>query len=99
MDKFVKLTKPEPTAKSKTRHHPYISHQDLLKEKCTAPRPIGDVFRTASTGHQVSLGVKNRSTTYFASRNVKLAAQFNRPTSLLTDSTSSTTPNHDTEIF
>jgi len=101
MDKFVKPTKPDSTAKSKsstTRHHPYKSQQDLLKEKCTAPRPIGNVFTSSSTGHQVSQGAGGRSTTYFASRNVKLASQFKRPTSPLTDV--ATTPNRgDAEIF
>src|SRR5277367_6928221 len=100
MDKFVKSTKPNSTAKSQsstTRHHPYKSQQGLVKEKCTVPRPIGNIFTSSSTGHQVSQGAGGRSTTYFASRNLKLASQFKRPTSPLTDST--TTSNRDAEIF
>lgn len=83
MEQFLKPIKgPDvPTAKStELRAHPYKSKQDLLKEKCCAPRPMGNVFTSSSTGHQVSQGKGGRSTSYFASRNLKLARQFKQPT-------------------
>jgi hypothetical protein len=79
MDAFVKPIKPASTAKTKStnqRPHPYKSHADLLKEKCCVPRPIGNICDTSSsTGHQVSQG-PGKATSYFRSRNVKLAQQF-----------------------
>jgi hypothetical protein len=90
MDRFVKPIKStsSTTTKSKmsiTRNHPYKSRQDLLKEKCCAPRSVGDICTFSSTGHQVSQGPGSRSTSYFQSRNLKLACQFNQPS---TDATS-----------
>jgi len=88
MDRFVKPIKStsSTTTKSKTsttRNHPYKSRQDLVKEKCCTPRSVGN-STSSSTGHQVSQGPGGRSTSYFQSRNLKLASQFNQP---LTDTT------------
>ena len=90
MDRFVKPIKStsSTTTKSKTsttRNHPYKSRQDLLKEKCCAPRPVGNIFTSSSTGHQVPQGPGGRSTSYFHSRNLKLACQFNRPSTDITN--------------
>jgi twin BRCT domain len=81
MDKFVKSTKLSSGEKSELSvkgGRPYKSRADLLKEKCCAPRPVGNIFTSSSTGHQVSHG-PGRATSYFQSRNLKLAHQFNTP--------------------
>jgi hypothetical protein len=94
MDQFLKPIKPviPTTNKSKsTRCHPYKSKEDLLKEICCATRPVGNIFTSSITGHQVSQG-PGRSTSYFQSRNQKLASQFSRPTSPLSDTTTNTPP-------
>jgi twin BRCT domain len=80
MDAFVKPIKPASTAKTKSttqRPHPYKSHADQIKEKCCVPRPIGNIYTSSSTGHQVSQG-PGKAAPYFHSRNAKLAQQFKR---------------------
>jgi hypothetical protein len=79
MDDFVKPTKIISSVKAKTtasRTHPYKPDSDQIKDICCYPReqlPLGAIFTSAITGHQVS--EKARSTSYFASRNAKLAVQ------------------------
>jgi hypothetical protein len=80
MDAFVKPIKPASTAKTKSttqRRQPHQSHANQLKEICCVPRPIGNVYTFPSTGHQVSQG-QSKATSYFHSRNAKLAQQFKR---------------------
>src|SRR5437762_13779503 len=89
MDRFVKPIRSTYSTKTKsksstTRNHPYKSRQDLLKEKCCTPRLVGNIFTSSNTGHQVPQGPGGRSTSYFQTRNSKLASQFNQP---LTDTT------------
>src|SRR5438477_1673947 len=81
MDHFMKPIKPATnTSKSTSTHrsHPYKSKLDLLKEKCYTPRPVGNIFNSSITGHQVSQGAGGRATSYFVSRNMKLARQFSQ---------------------
>jgi twin BRCT domain len=81
MDRFLKPVKPAGNPSKSTsgnRPHPYKSKEDLLKEKCCTPRPMGNVFTSSCTGHQVSQGSGGRATSYFVSRNMKLARQFNQ---------------------
>jgi twin BRCT domain len=101
MDNFVKPIKPTgPIAikSTKTRIHPYKSKQDILKEKCCTPRPAGNIFTSSITGHQVSEGAGDRATSYFVSRNQKLAHQFRDPQNPLADATN-TPPPGEPEIF
>ena len=84
MDYYFKPTKPSPnkiTKSSSTRAAPpYPSKHDRVKEICCIPRPVGNVF-TSFPGHQVSQrGGNGRDSTYYVSRNLKLARQFNQPT-------------------
>jgi twin BRCT domain len=96
MDGYVKRIKSsyDPT---KFRKHPYKSRDDLLKEKCTAPRAIGNIFNSSITGHQVS--DKARRTSYFGSRNAKLAEQFNQPGASEADGEQDRQQAHQPEIF
>jgi hypothetical protein len=99
MEQFLKPIKPVSTTTAITtkktasaRAHPYKSKQDLLKEMCCTPRlSRGNVFTSSSTGHQVSQGPGGRAPSYFASRNTKLARQFNQICSPVVPSTTSLT--------
>ena len=102
MDRFVRPTKstiPTTNKSKSTRSHPYKSKENLLKEKCCIPHPVGNIFTSSSTGHQVSQGPGGRSTTYFQSHNLKLANQFNRPTSPFTDTGNTLQPHVPGQIF
>jgi hypothetical protein len=79
MEGFIKSTKNANVAVSKSanvRSHPYKSRQTTLKEICCNPRPAGNIFNSSTTGHQVNQGPGGHATSYFASRNQKLARQF-----------------------
>src|SRR5579859_613510 len=90
MDRFMKPIKPATNASKSTathRSHPYKSKLDLLKEKCCTPRPVGNIFNSSVTGHQVSQGAGGRATSYVVSRNMKLARQFSQSGAPLSVST------------
>jgi len=97
MENFLKPKKSASTSTiksklSESRSHPYKSEGERVKEICCEPRTVGNIFTSSSTGHQVSQS-GGRATTYFASRNLKLAAQFKRPLA------ESTNAQDTTEIF
>jgi hypothetical protein len=99
MDAFVKPTKAPSTAKSKStsvRLHPYKSEADQIKEKCCVRRPIGNIYTSSSTGHQVAQG-PGKAASYFHSRNAKLAQQFKRGSSAPLNETM--TQNRQAELF
>lgn len=98
MDRFVKPTKPGSLTKTKAsamRNHPYKSEADLIKEKCcVSSRPAASIFASPSRGDQAPQGPgygggPRRDGGYFHSRNLKLASQFNQPS---TDSSNPSQP-------
>ena len=79
MDDFVKSTKSISSAKLNrsvsARSHPYRSRHDIVNEICCASYPARNVSTSSCRGHQASQG-SGRRTSYFQSRNNKLAHQF-----------------------
>lgn len=103
MEAFVKPTKATSTSSLKvksteSRNHPYKSERERVREICCVPRPIGNIFTSSSTGHQVSQ-TGGKASTYFASRNLKLANQFRQPITPLTDTTNTTQVSQRHQIF